>query len=257
MRKGWFTVALVTVLGLTTFSATASAHERWGERGQRRVRVPARPAYSPYPTSAPPARRYERVKYRRNWVWIPGQYVWREGGYVWESGHWERKQRGRRWQEGRWERRHDRYTWVNGYWEDVNAQPTSPAPAPSYPAAHAACEYEWIEPHYDFQNGQYVWVEGRWDMKHTGHGDHYEVPQTTPSYPSYPSQTEPKYIWVEGKYQWRDGAYVWVEGHWKLEGSTDVNVTPVTPAQPAYGNDNGHWERVGDRYVWVNGGNVR
>jgi hypothetical protein len=76
--------------------------------------VPARPAPPPpvaarpapvvaYPTQAPPPPVVERVTRRRGWIWVAGNYDWRDGRYVWVGGHWERDRSGHQWQAGRWD----------------------------------------------------------------------------------------------------------------------------------------------------------
>jgi len=72
----------------------------------------------PYPTTAPPAPRAEKIGIRRGFVWAPGHYQWKNGQYAWVPGHWERARAKKRWLEGRWEQRGNQYVWVEGSWGD-------------------------------------------------------------------------------------------------------------------------------------------
>jgi hypothetical protein len=41
------------------------------------------------PTQPPP--RFERVRPRRGFMWVRGDWTYRHGRYVWVAGHWQRQ----------------------------------------------------------------------------------------------------------------------------------------------------------------------
>ncbi len=62
-------------------------------------------------------KRYKHLKHGRNYVWIEGHYVRRNGRYVWRKGHWAVPRRhGAVWVPGHWKRAHRRSVWVPGHW---------------------------------------------------------------------------------------------------------------------------------------------
>jgi hypothetical protein len=133
----------------------------------------------------PPAPRFERVKPRRGFVWIDGNWDWRDGRYVWLDGHWERERPGMRWHGGRWDYRGDHAVWIQGTWVPggeayvppppmvVEQAPTPPPPPQvAAPPPSPGPGWVWIPGDHEWRDGRYVWVEGRWERER--HGERWE-----------------------------------------------------------------------------------
>jgi hypothetical protein len=75
---------------------------------------------------APPAVRVEVVRPRAGYIWVSGNYSWRDSAYHWSPGYWQPEQVGRQWVPGRWELQEGHYVWVDGYWQDVVYPATAP-----------------------------------------------------------------------------------------------------------------------------------
>jgi hypothetical protein len=81
-----------------------------------------------WPTAAPPPPRAEtHDPTRAGFVWIEGQWDWKDNNWSWVAGHWEREQTGKRWRPHRWEQHDGHWARVEGGWED-GAAPVPPAP---------------------------------------------------------------------------------------------------------------------------------
>ena len=111
---------LTTVVPPVTGGAVADRAARPQLVAQQGWRNPANPGV---PVEAPPPPVVERQRARRGWVWVGGNYQWRDGRYVWMRGHWERERPGWSWREGRWENQGGRYVWVAGGWEAAAPPP--------------------------------------------------------------------------------------------------------------------------------------
>lgn len=68
------------------------------------------------PTMAPPAIRQEQWQPRSGFIWVRGQYDWRDGEWAWTPGHYERERAGYRWVEPRYEQRNGVYVTIGGSW---------------------------------------------------------------------------------------------------------------------------------------------
>jgi len=129
------------------------------------------------PVGPPPPPRMEHYKPRRGFVWIDGNYEWRDGRYMWVGGRWERERPGKRWHGGRWDRQGDRFVWIQGEWIDGSAYPQSPTVVVEQPPPMPA----------------------------------------PPPQAAQPPPPGPGFVWIQGANEWRDGRYVWIEGHWERE----------------------------------------
>lgn len=83
------------------------------------------------PTAAPPPPRAEKVDARPGFVWIPGEWDWRDDNWEWVPGHFERERAGKRWNPSRWEQRDGKWARLEGGWLDNDAPTPPPAPAES------------------------------------------------------------------------------------------------------------------------------
>lgn len=54
---------------------------------------------------------------RKGFVFVKGNYEWRDGDYEWVPGHWEREQRGKAWRDGAWAQVSGKWTWTPGSWQ--------------------------------------------------------------------------------------------------------------------------------------------
>jgi hypothetical protein len=70
-----------------------------------------------WPTSAPPAVRYENPGAARSGhIWIRGHWQWSNGQYEWVPGHWERAKAGHQWHDGEWRNQGGQWVWIQGEW---------------------------------------------------------------------------------------------------------------------------------------------
>ena len=107
---------LVGLIVLAGFVAAATSGPTWAQTmGYRRP--------PPVPSQAPAAVRAPRppVSPRAGWIWIPGQWIWRQAlrRYLWIRGYWtSRPGPGFVWVPGQWVWRPRRgiYVWVPGRW---------------------------------------------------------------------------------------------------------------------------------------------
>jgi hypothetical protein len=89
------------------------------------------------PTEAPPAPREEKWQPRKGFVFVAGNWDWKNGKWEWVAGHWEREQAGKKWRTSRWEQRDGKWSRIDGGWEDEHAGPPQPPPPPSHgPGRH-------------------------------------------------------------------------------------------------------------------------
>lgn len=123
------------------------------------VTQPAPPAPTPppavtpppgaWPTSAPPPPRAEKIGARAGFVWVPGQWDWRNNKWEWVAGHWERERAGKRWRPSRWEERDGRWSRIDGDWIDDHGPPGPPGPGvhppgpPGHPGMRPRPRREW------------------------------------------------------------------------------------------------------------------
>ena len=78
------------------------------------------------PREAPPPRRDEkREAARAGYVWVDGDWDWKNGKYEWTAGHWERERAGKRWRPARWEQRDGGWSRIDGDWEDGTVTTTT------------------------------------------------------------------------------------------------------------------------------------
>jgi len=69
------------------------------------------------PSSPPPPIRVENPGApNRGYMWVRGNYEWRNNQYEWIPGHWEREKAGMQWFDGRWELQGNVYVWFPGEW---------------------------------------------------------------------------------------------------------------------------------------------
>jgi hypothetical protein len=139
-------------------------------------------------------------------------------GYIWARGHWA------------W--RHETWEWIPGHWNSV--QPGQ----------------EWIPGQWVPRNGGYVWVEGHFvvqaSMPPPPQGAEVEViaPEAppTPIYEAVPVAPGPDYFWIGGHWHWNHG-WVWVHGRFDRHPHFHQGA----------GWEEGHWDRRGGSYVWIEG----
>lgn len=125
------------------------SQRRW-DHGYRPAPVQTyRPApvrvYPRWSRFAPPAVRVEMVRPRPGYLWVNGNYAWRNDQYVWSPGRYEAQQANRVWVPGRWAVQDGYYVWVDGYWQDQPQQ-------------------VWIEGRTEWRNGYSVWIPGHWQQ---------------------------------------------------------------------------------------------
>jgi hypothetical protein len=73
---------------------------------------------APTEQPAPPAPIAETTPAaRRGFVFVKGNYEWRDGDYEWVPGHWEREQRNKTWRDGGWAQVSGKWTWTPGSWQ--------------------------------------------------------------------------------------------------------------------------------------------
>ena len=130
------------------------------------------------PTEAPPPPQAETHETRAGFVWIAGQWDWKDGKYAWTPGHWERERAGKHWRESRWEQKDGHWQLTAGAWEEGTTPPPVAVPPPAGDAPTMA-------------------------------------PPAPPAETHEP--TRAGFVWVTGNYEWRDGKYNWVPGHWERE----------------------------------------
>lgn len=96
---------------------------RWDKRGDRWIYVEGtwgNPPGPDYPREAPPPRRADRQGAQRaGYVWVDGDWDWKNGRYEWTAGHWERERAGKRWRPSTWEQRDSVWARIDGDWEIV------------------------------------------------------------------------------------------------------------------------------------------
>lgn len=76
----------------------------------------------PFPTTPPPAPKYQTPRARAGYVWIPGNHRWnkKSGSYHWVRGHWETARANRAaWTTGYWSKQGHRWVWTAGRWTKV------------------------------------------------------------------------------------------------------------------------------------------
>ena len=138
---------------------------------------------------APPAARFERHAERRGYLWIPGNYEWRNDNYVWVGGRYEAERRGYRWREPRWESRDGAYIRVEGDWAAMG--PTAAPPALREERWEARHGFLYIRGRWDWRGDQWAWTPGHYERERVGH------------------------VWREPRWESQGGVYVQVGGTWE------------------------------------------
>ena len=69
--------------------------------------VSVRPNAPAYQRPQPPGRRY---------IWIEGDWIWRNGNYEFRQGYWELPRHGQRRVPGTWMKTRFGWQWQPGYW---------------------------------------------------------------------------------------------------------------------------------------------
>lgn len=65
----------------------------------------------------PPLRAETAPQPRRNHVWVPGHWEWRNRNHHWVAGTWIRERRGHRYNQPEWVERDGRWHMQRGYWQ--------------------------------------------------------------------------------------------------------------------------------------------
>ena len=143
-----------------------------------------------HPYEAPPAARYERHDHRRGYVWVNGNWDWRDGRYVWVGGRYEPERRGHRWREPRWEVRDGAYIRVDGGWVAVG--PVAAPPVLRVERWDPRPGFVFIRGHWEWRDGEWAWMPGHYERERAG------------------------YIYREPRWEQRDGAWVSIEGTWVI-----------------------------------------
>jgi hypothetical protein len=167
---------------------------RWEKRGDRWAYVDGAwvdkneppPAPTPTPTpppiandrprdAPPPPREEKRDAARAGYVWVAGEWDWKNGNYEWVPGHWERARANKEWRPSRWEQREGRWQRTPGEWIDrgntppppiANDGPREAPPTPREERREAArAGYVWVAGEWDWKNGAYEWVPGHWERE--------------------------------------------------------------------------------------------
>ncbi len=166
------------------------------------------------PTSAPPSPREEKVAARAGFVWVGGNWDWRNNKWEWVAGHWERERAGKKWRPARWEQHDGRWARVDGDWIDDNtpampppgAWPTSAPPPPRDEKFQPRAGFVWIAGQWDWRNNKWEWVAGHWERERAGKR------------------------WNPSRWEQRDGRWARVEGGW-----VDA-AAPMPPPPPPPGH---------------------
>ncbi len=100
MRSSLSRWLVTATLAGSTLLAVSVASAQPGVRDHRRGGHHGPPATAPVnagpPRDAPPPPKAERIGKRRGFVWVAGEWDWRDGGWAWQAGHWERARKGKR-----------------------------------------------------------------------------------------------------------------------------------------------------------------
>ncbi|QYM79167.1 YXWGXW repeat-containing protein [Horticoccus luteus] len=114
---GWAAGGLAA--GLLWVGAGCASQPERGYRTEAVVREPVIGAQVVEVRQAPPPPLRERRPQRpgREFVWVPGYWLWRGNAYVWVAGQWQRPPHRRaHWVEPRWEHRGNSYLYIEGRW---------------------------------------------------------------------------------------------------------------------------------------------
>ncbi|NVB84489.1 MAG: BcpO-related WXXGXW repeat protein [Kofleriaceae bacterium] len=65
----------------------------------------------------PPAIAETAPAAKKGFVWVKGNYEYRDGDYEWVPGHWERERANKRWADGHWDNVGGKWTWTAGSWQ--------------------------------------------------------------------------------------------------------------------------------------------
>ncbi|MGE0397335.1 MAG: IPT/TIG domain-containing protein [Kofleriaceae bacterium] len=208
------------------------------------------------PREAPPPPRDEKHDARAGYVWVAGEWDWKNGKYEWIAGHWERERANKEWRPGRWEQREGRWQRTPGNWFDRSGPPPvappvandGPREAPPAPRDErhepSRAGYVWVAGEWDWKNGKYEWVPGHWERERANKqwrasrweqrdgrwmrtpgdwidrdGRDDDRPREAPP-PMRDEKREPSragYVWVAGEWDWKNGKYEWIAGHWERE----------------------------------------
>ncbi len=197
------------------------------------------PRANDYPREAPPPPREEkRDAARAGYVWVAGEWDWKNGKYEWVPGHWERERANKEWRPSRWEQRDGRWQRTPGDWIDrgttlpppvANDYPReAPPPLRQEKREAARAGYVWVDGEWDWKNGKYEWVPGHWERERANKE------------------------WRPARWEQRDGRWQRTPGDW-----IDRNTKPpvVTPSKPAPRRD-WKFERPVVSNYWPNKGKV-
>lgn len=93
--------------------------DRRDQRNDRRDARADRADRDDIPRTAPPAAPLERVRARRGYVFVAGNYQYQAGRWTWIPGHYERKLANQQYRNGSWTQQGDRFVWNAGGWVSV------------------------------------------------------------------------------------------------------------------------------------------
>ena len=81
------------------------------------------------PSAPPPPLQAENHEpTRAGFVWVSGNWEWKNGKYDWSPGHWERERAGKHWRDAHWDQRDGRWVRTEGAWEEGAGAPIPPPP---------------------------------------------------------------------------------------------------------------------------------
>ena len=173
-------LASMTLLGTAD---TASAQVRVG--GNVTVQLTT-------PRVAPPTVRVERVgPPRRGYVWVSGNWDWRNNRYVWVRGHYERSRAGMRFRTPNWVERDGAWVRVDGTWDTAPQYPDQAPPDPREERIRQRRGFIYVKGHWDWQDGQWNWIAGRYEREKAGSR------------------------WNDGRWEQRDDRWQWSDGGWE------------------------------------------
>jgi hypothetical protein len=172
------------------------------------------------PTSAPPPPRDEKFQPRAGFVWVAGQWDWRNNKWEWVAGHWERERAGKKWRPSRWEQHDGRWARVDGDWIDDNtpampppgAGPSSAPPPPRDEKFQPRAGFVWIPGQWDWRDNKWDWVAGHWERERAGKR------------------------WNPSRWEQRDGRWSRIDGDW-----VDASA-PMPPPPGQQGPGRHHWK---------------
>lgn len=63
-----------------------------------------------------PIIKYKKVKHSKHYIWIDGEWIYRNGRYEYVEGYWCAPRRGYRYVPGYWHKNNNGHSWNAGIW---------------------------------------------------------------------------------------------------------------------------------------------